>query len=186
MPRATLKFDADGNAAGDGFTVKTIANCRIVFGQMPLEYMRPLTKGFSKDAKMDVTEAHRLDALFVLGEPQDLARGSYFGGRRPEDGRIDWWTSAQQIHNLVRAVAPPYPGAFSAFQGGTLRVLKTLVESRRSPRSAAPGLYAEGGRLYADCGDGRALRLIALEFDGNPLDAAGLVDRFGPDKLLFS
>ncbi len=22
--------------------------------------------------------------------PQDLSRGSYFGGRRPEDGRIDW------------------------------------------------------------------------------------------------
>ena len=22
--------------------------------------------------------------------PQDISRGSYFGGRRPEDGRIDW------------------------------------------------------------------------------------------------
>ncbi len=120
----------------------------------------------------------------AIEEPQDLARGSYFGGRRPEDGRISWRTSAQQIHNLVRAVAPPYPGAFCAFRGGTLRVLKTLVESRRSPRSDSPGLYAECGRLYADCGDGRVLRLIALEFDGKPLDAAGLVDRFGSEKHL--
>ncbi len=44
--------------------------------------------------------------------PQDLARGSYFGGRRPEDGRIDWDAGAAEIHNLVRGVAPPYPGAF--------------------------------------------------------------------------
>jgi methionyl-tRNA formyltransferase len=31
----------------------------------------------------------------------------------PEDGRIDWSKSAAEIHNLVRAVAPPYPGRLS-------------------------------------------------------------------------
>ena len=41
----------------------------------------------------------------------DLSQGSYFGGRRPEDGRIDWSQPARRIHDLVRAVAPPYPGA---------------------------------------------------------------------------
>ncbi|WP_424195688.1 formyltransferase [Ampullimonas aquatilis] len=44
--------------------------------------------------------------------PNDLANGSYFGGRKPEDGRIDWEQPAQEIYNLIRAVAPPYPGAF--------------------------------------------------------------------------
>src|SRR5581483_117571 len=33
--------------------------------------------------------------------PNDLSKGSYFGGRRPEDGRIDWRKSAREIHNLV-------------------------------------------------------------------------------------
>ncbi len=42
---------------------------------------------------------------------QNLAAGSYFGGRRPEDGRIDWNKSADQIYNLIRAVTEPYPGA---------------------------------------------------------------------------
>ena len=37
--------------------------------------------------------------------PNDIARGSYFGGRTPEDGRIDWSRHARDIHNLVRAVA---------------------------------------------------------------------------------
>jgi methionyl-tRNA formyltransferase len=49
--------------------------------------------------------------------PQDLARGSYFGGRKPEDGRIDPVQATRAIHNLVRAVAPPYPGAGSARPG---------------------------------------------------------------------
>ena len=44
--------------------------------------------------------------------PNDLRRGSYFGGRKPQDGRIDWAQPAQKVYNLVRAVAPPYPGAF--------------------------------------------------------------------------
>jgi methionyl-tRNA formyltransferase len=48
---------------------------------------------------------------------QDLTRGSYFGGRRPDDGRIDWTKDAWSVHNLVRAVAPPYPGAFAYLDG---------------------------------------------------------------------
>lgn len=36
------------------------------------------------------------------GTPMDLQAGSYFGGRRPEDGRVDWSRSAWQIHNLTR------------------------------------------------------------------------------------
>jgi len=46
-------------------------------------------------------------------EPQDHSRASYFGGRRPEDGEIDWQKSAAEIKNLVRAVTLPYPGAFT-------------------------------------------------------------------------
>src|SRR5439155_26459797 len=33
--------------------------------------------------------------------PNDVGQGSYYGGRRPEDGRIDWRKSAREIHNLV-------------------------------------------------------------------------------------
>jgi len=50
--------------------------------------------------------------------PQDLEKGSYFGGRKPEDGRIAWEQSARDIYNLIRGVTRPYPGAFS-FLGST-------------------------------------------------------------------
>jgi methionyl-tRNA formyltransferase len=49
--------------------------------------------------------------------PMNLSVGSYFGGRKPEDGRIDWNRSAVAIYNLVRGVTHPYPGAFSFLDG---------------------------------------------------------------------
>jgi methionyl-tRNA formyltransferase len=49
----------------------------------------------------------------VKKTPQDLSKGSYFGGRKPEDGRINWNAEAVQIYNLVRGVTRPYPGAYS-------------------------------------------------------------------------
>jgi methionyl-tRNA formyltransferase len=49
--------------------------------------------------------------------PMDLAAGSYFGGRKPEDGRIDWTRPAVQIYNLIRGVTHPYPGAFTYLKG---------------------------------------------------------------------
>lgn len=90
--------------------------------------------------------------------PNDLAQGSYFGGRKPEDGRIDWSKSAREIHNLVRAVAPPYPGAFTE----TLKVHRT----QRVDRPAPPGLlgpYRDHGEWFAVCGDGKVLRLLEVQ-----------------------
>jgi len=59
--------------------------------------------------------------------PNDTAQGSYFGGRTPEDGRIDWSKSALDVHNLVRAVAPPYPGARTTVGAQCLRS-RTQIE----------------------------------------------------------
>lgn len=45
--------------------------------------------------------------------PQDLSAGAYYTKRKPEDGAIDPRTmTAEYIFNLVRALRPPYPGAF--------------------------------------------------------------------------
>ena len=91
--------------------------------------------------------------------PQDLAAGSYFGRRTPEDGRIDWSRSAREIHDLVRAVAPPFAGAFT--EG--MRILKTRVEDERLPLKNHLGPYREGGEWFAACGDGKVLRLLEIE-----------------------
>lgn len=102
----------------------------------------------------------------------DLKTGSYFGGRKPEDGRIDWSKPAQEIHNLVRAVAPPYPGAFFDLPDGRrLQVLRTVRAFDRAPRFDAPTLHRDGDAVYADCADGRVLKVLAWNgaWDGSPL-----------------
>jgi methionyl-tRNA formyltransferase len=90
--------------------------------------------------------------------PNDLAKGSYYGGRKPEDGRIDWTKSAREIHNLVRAMAPPYPGAFC----DRLRVHRTQMTDRSAP-GRAPGPFQDAGEWFALCGDGKVLRLLEVE-----------------------
>ncbi|MGO9514244.1 MAG: formyltransferase [Steroidobacteraceae bacterium] len=96
----------------------------------------------------------------------DLTQGSYFGRRRPEDGRIDWRQGARAVHNLVRAVAPPFPGAFTEVSGCRLDILETRVDERPARhRAQAPCLYAVRDQWYADCVDGKRLKILKLAID---------------------
>jgi methionyl-tRNA formyltransferase len=108
--------------------------------------------------------------------PQDGSVSSYFGRRRPEDGRIDWSADAKSIHDLVRGVAPPYPGAYTNVHGRTLRILKTAREPARLPRSRTAALYVENGACFVDCGGGGVLRVMESDLDGTPV-GAGAIDR---------
>jgi methionyl-tRNA formyltransferase len=106
--------------------------------------------------------------------PLDLSKGTYFGRRRPEDGRIDWRCTARAVHDLVRAVAPPFPGAFTEVNGCRLAVLETRVDVQRAKYAGrAPCLYSADGKWYADCIDGRRLRIVQLTMNGEPVTPAG-------------
>lgn len=115
--------------------------------------------------------------------PQDFTKASYFGGRKPEDGKINWYQDARAIHNLVRGVAPPYPGAFALLDGKPLRVLRTSVETSRQPVSKEAGLYADGGELFADCGDATVLRIVSCELEQDALNAARFKSQYGERKV---
>jgi len=98
--------------------------------------------------------------------PQPIEPGQYFGRRRPEDGRIDWSWPAQQIHNLVRAVAPPFPGAFAEVGGQRWEIHKTRVVGETATsgaRQVQPArLVGADGRCYVECRDGSVLELLAV------------------------
>lgn len=115
--------------------------------------------------------------------PQDLSRGSYYGGRRPEDGRIDWSKGARAIHDLVRAVAPPFPGAFTEIGGRRLRVLRTRVGGTTGGAGRATLHCGDGGRLLARCADGAELLILESEVDGRPATATLIRERFGATPL---
>lgn len=114
---------------------------------------------------------------------QDTSLASYFGGRRPEDGRIDWNAGAQRIHDLVRAVAPPYPGAFCTVNGRTVRLLRTLRTARMPAGPGPVRLFVHDGALFARCADGGTLRVLAADCDGAPLDAGTFSKLFGHEAI---
>jgi methionyl-tRNA formyltransferase len=118
--------------------------------------------------------------------PLDLADGSYFGGRKPEDGRIDWTQPAAAVHNLIRAVAPPYPGAFADVGGHRLRVLRSLRARAGSAAAGPPALFADNGGLFARCGDGEVVKILLLELDGLAVDPAALPARLGGNPFLLT
>ena len=61
--------------------------------------------------------------------PQDQSLANNWRKRGPNDGLIDWRMPAIGIHNLVRALAFPYPGAHMIYQGSMVKVWKSVVTS---------------------------------------------------------
>ena len=114
----------------------------------------------------------RILAEFQSGKvprvPQDQSRATVFPRRRPEDGVIDWKRPARAILNLVRAVAAPYPGAFTTMDGKKLTVWKARIVSETGSGSA-PGCIVEVDQsvLLVQCGQG-ILALLDVEREDFP------------------
>ena len=110
---------------------------------------------------------------------QDTSQATYFGGRRPADGVIDWRRSARQIYNLVRAVTHPYPGAFTHWRGQPLMVWRAVVsDAPRADRSPGTVLQIDNG-LVVQTGSG-ALRALHVQSSGDDeCDAAGWARQHG-------
>jgi methionyl-tRNA formyltransferase len=112
--------------------------------------------------------------------PQDLSKESYFGGRKPEDGRIDWRWPAERIYNLIRAVTAPYPGAFCMLPDGTHLLLwwATPEEAITDTAANIPGrVRIDDSRVLVWTGQGR-LRLLDAETVNGRMTGEGLIRYF--------
>lgn len=121
-----------------------------------------------------------LDGTAVL-TPQDVTQGSYFGARRPEDGRIPVDANVRRVHDLVRALAPPFPRAF--FMNGGRRVFIERTRHAARPPGAPAGrlrLWSDGAALWLLAADGGALQVLAARLEGETadLDAEFVRSRF--------
>lgn len=83
--------------------------------------------------------------------PQPAEGASYYGGRKPADGEIDWTKSAEAVRNLVRAVTRPYPGAFSHI--GQRKCLIWSGKAVAMPTPAEPGTILSIDPLTVACGE---------------------------------
>jgi len=108
---------------------------------------------------------------------QDESQVTYFGGRKPEDGRIDWTRSSLQIFNLIRAVTDPYPGAFTDIAGARLMVWWAEHETPAAKaHRGQPGEILSVSPLVIATGDG-ALELTRTEWRNAPAPKLKVGDR---------
>jgi methionyl-tRNA formyltransferase len=109
--------------------------------------------------------------------PQDEAAASVFGRRSARDGAIDWRRGARAAHDLIRAVAPPYPGAFSRAAGMRLAIARSLPGPAQLA-AASPQLRWHDGLVYAQCTDG-SLQLLQFRLGEHIADAGAFHREFG-------
>jgi len=95
--------------------------------------------------------------------PQDKRQANLWRKRGRADGQIDWRMNAASIHNLVRALAKPYPGAHFLHQGSEFKVWKSEVVSE-ARRNLEPGkvLAVESGGIIVKAGED-AVRMLVIE-----------------------
>jgi methionyl-tRNA formyltransferase len=142
-----------------------------IVGQVavPIDPDEDATAIFAKvsNAAVEVMQAALPELLQgrVPRTPNVLANGSYFGGRKPEDGRIHWNQSAKQVHDLIRAVAPPYPGAFTDWQGARM----VIAKSKLNPLLPSSidldqlGIQVVDNRVFGICGNHQAIEIMAWQ-----------------------
>jgi methionyl-tRNA formyltransferase len=126
----------------------------------------------------------------VAGNPprrkMDIAKGSYFGRRRPEDGRIDWRWPARRIFNLVRAVTHPYPGAFCFAGARKLMVWEARIGAEAGSRGAPGKIVGKSsdGSIEIAAGEGSVI-VKRAQFENGAEGAASEVLRGGEGTVLF-
>ncbi len=112
-------------------------------------------------------------------DQKTLGPSTYFGGRKPEDSRLDFAMTAQEAFNQIRAVADPWPNAFLRTQRGEVRIPWALPSDAACPAGAFRATN-EGVLIgFQDA----SLRLVALRKDGlrseEPSDHAAWLRKLG-------
>ena len=138
-----------------------------------------LNRKLGEAARLLVRETFpRLVAGTAPRVPQDHARASYFGGRKPEDGRLAWDRTSRQLYDLVRAVTHPYPGAFTGWRGERLFVWRARAIGREPGRSPGQVLSIRDGEgIVVATGSNGALVLQRVQRVGEDEERGDVLAR---------
>jgi methionyl-tRNA formyltransferase len=103
--------------------------------------------------------------------PQAHLPGTYFGGRGPGDEWLDWADTSRNLHNKVRAIARPGPGARTRLGERTVLVWRAFWDPSWSTYIANPGQVvgrSEDRGVLVKTGDSTLLVMEIEEESGGP------------------
>ena len=140
LHRMAISADAGGIIAQQRVPIGPDDDAKALFDRL-LDRLPP----FLDDALAALRDGRAVETA------QAHAEATSFGGRRPDDGRIRWELPARRIHNLVRAVAPPWPGAFAYHGSARLAIHRTRVVAEDGV-AAEPGTVLPGNCVACGLG----------------------------------
>ncbi|WP_152220551.1 bifunctional UDP-4-amino-4-deoxy-L-arabinose formyltransferase/UDP-glucuronic acid oxidase ArnA [Pseudomonas sp. SCB32] len=140
LHRMVKRADAGAILAQQRVAIGADDTALILHGKLRQASRELLDDALPKLAKRELSEV-----------AQDESRASYFGRRTAADGAIDWQRPARELHNLVRAVTQPYPGAFAPVGDRKLIVWSSRVASGNGGQ--APGSVLSVDPLRIACGE---------------------------------
>lgn len=177
--RAPINWQLVEGAAEAGLTLHAMvrsADAGDIVAQEPIA-IGPDEDAFALTVRMlDAAPAffdRHLPALFAgtaSHRPQDHGQATLFGRRTPADGCIRWSGTARAAHDLVRAVAFPWPGAFTWLDGRKLVIQRARVRAEdgcvAAPGTILPGV--PGACRGVACGSGILDLLAFSDGQGHP------------------
>ncbi|MHB9800999.1 bifunctional UDP-4-amino-4-deoxy-L-arabinose formyltransferase/UDP-glucuronic acid oxidase ArnA [Pseudomonas sp. MT3] len=159
LHRMVKRADAGGILAQQSVAIGTDDTALVLHGKLREATRELLAAALPRLARGELQEV-----------AQDESRASYFGRRTPADGAIDWQRPARELHNLVRAVTQPYPGAFAPVGDRKLIVWSSRVASGNGGQ--APGSVLSVDPLRIACGED-SLEILSGQQNDSGLFLAG-------------
>jgi methionyl-tRNA formyltransferase len=108
---------------------------------------------------------NNLGKLKNIRKKQNESKSNIWRKRRKKDGMIDWRMSAKSIHNLVRGLSKPYPGAHFEYKEKEYKVLKTELLKIKNIQNIEPGKVIDitkNGDPIIMCSD-QCIKLLQLD-----------------------
>ncbi len=126
-----------------------------------------------------LTEAFKNNSFAEKGKVQHDELAEYLPQRRPEDGHIDWERKPGEIHQFIKALTRPYPGAYTFFEDVKIEIWRSVPFTTNEYSGYAYGtiigIMAQG-ELIVKCNGGFILvREFSLSEDVCLQDLVGRV-----------
>ena len=115
---------------------------------------------------LDEILANRIEAM-----PQDGSASTYAPLIKKDAGLLDWQRSSIDLDRQIRAMTP-WPGAYSSWQGKTIKVLAARPVTVQLPPGRPGKVVVDQGSLFVLTGDG-VLNLDQLQLAGKKTMNAG-------------
>jgi methionyl-tRNA formyltransferase len=139
-------------------------------GDILLEYEIPITKNddvntlykkcCEKSSEVIINGIEKMFSQDNFGEifnKQDLSLKPKSNKKISDDERkINWNNSTNSIHNLIRAITPPYPCAFSLYEENKYLFVKSEIFSLETCKARQVGeiYFTDEDYLLINCNDG--------------------------------